>query len=369
MISNHIRELATRKDSKGPFLSLYIDTNRHDEAQKDRIRLFLKHEVQKVREELGGNGHTAVLERGIKQIEQFFESDLRPETRGVVIFSAPEEELFVPIQLPVAVEPELAIGSRPMLRQLTRLREQDRPVAIVLVDAKNARLLTSVFGRTVSEVDIANTELPRRHDQGGWSQANMQRHVQDHIDRHHKDVADYLGRMVEHGRWSVIISGQDRNVANFREFISKRVSDMVIGTLHLDIHASYEQVAEAAATLLEAQRVVRTNERLVEVETAAKKNARGSLKFGPTVDAANQKKLETLFISADASARGWRCSSCSTLGESIPISGCPLCGAAIDTVDLVEALICAAQNEDADVVFVDSPLLSKYDGVAAALRF
>jgi len=369
MISNHIRQLATRKESEGPFLSLYIDTNRHDEAQKDRIRLFLKHEMQKLREELGGNGYSAALEKGIKQIEHFFEADLQPSTRGVVIFSAPQEELFVPIQLPVSVEPELSIGTRPQLRQLTRLREQDRPVAIVLVDAKNARLLTSVFGRTVSEVDIENSELPRRHDQGGWSQSNIQRHVQVQINRHHKEVAEYLGRMVEHGVWSVIISGQDRNVANFREFLAKRVNEMVVGTLHLDVHATHDHVSEAATALLEIERHARLIERLNDVETAAKKHARGSLGFAKTIDAANEKKLETLFLSNDAKARGWHCPSCKTLGEAIPISGCPLCGTSIETVDLVEALIRAAQNEDADIVFADSPVLTKYDGVAAALRF
>lgn len=369
MISNHIRQLATRKESSGPFLSLYIDTNRHDEAQKDRIRVFLKNEVQKLREELGGNGHSADLERGIRQIEHFFEADLEPSTRGVVIFAAPDENLFVPIQLPVAVEPELAIGTRPKLRQLAKLREQDRPVAIVLVDAKNARLLTSVFGRMVSEVDIENDDVPRRHEQGGFAQLNMQRHVQDHIDRHHKEVADYLGRIVDHGEWSVIISGQERNVANFREFLSKRVNDMVIGILHLDIRASHDEVSQAASTLLETQRLAKLQERLAEVETAAKKHGRGALGFQQTIEAANGKKLQTLFVSGGASARGWCCLSCGTIGEAIPLGRCTVCGGSIDTVDLVEALIVAAQNEDADVTYVDSPILARHEGVAAALRF
>ena len=175
--------------------------------------------------------------------------------------------------------------------------------------------------------------------------------------------------MVDHGAWSVILSGQDRNVANFRDFLSKKVNEMVIGTLHLDVHASYDHVSEAVPTLLESERQSRVGERLNDVETAAKKHGRGALGFEKTIDAANQKKLETLFLSNGAKAMGWQCPSCKTIGESIPISGCPLCGTSIATVDLVEALICAAQNEDADIVFAESPMLAKYNGVAAALRF
>lgn len=369
MIENHIRQLASRKDFTGPFLSLYIDTNRNDEAHRDRIRLFMKNEMQKLREELGGNGHAAHLEQGIRRIEQYFENELRPETRGVVIFSAPSENFFVPLQLPVPVEPEISIGTTPKLRQLARLSEQDHPVAIVLVDAKNARLMTSVFGRMVAEVDIESTDVPRRHDQGGWSQAGLQRHMQDHIDRHHKEVADYLSRMIESGGWLIVLGGQERNVSNFRDFLPKRLQDKIIGSVHLDIRASHGEISDAVSAMLTKERTTKTQERLQAAITAAEKHARGAAGFRQTIDAANQKKLDTLFLSSDASALGWCCASCHTLGEAIPLGACPLCGGKTETVDLVEALIRAAQNEDAEVAFVDRSDLSKYDGVAAALRF
>ena len=36
MINDQIRQLAMRPDSKGPFVTLYIDTARNDEAQRVR---------------------------------------------------------------------------------------------------------------------------------------------------------------------------------------------------------------------------------------------------------------------------------------------------------------------------------------------
>ena len=95
-------------------------------------------------------------------------------------------------------------------------------------DAKSARLFELEFGRILSEIDFSDPDMPRRHDQGGWSQANLQRHVQDHIDRHHQEVADMLTRLVDEGRvHDIVVSGQDRNLANFRSHLPKRVDEKV----------------------------------------------------------------------------------------------------------------------------------------------
>lgn len=369
MLENRLRELASRHSS-GPFLSLYLDTQRGDDAQKDRIRVFLKNETQKIRDNLGGNGHDAAVEKGIRQIEQWMEHELAPETRGVAIFASPTEDVFIPLQLPVSVEPELAIGTRPHLRQLARVKRRHPRVALAMVDAKYARLFALEFGRILQEIDLADPDMPRRHDQGGWSQANMQRHVQDHIDRHHKEVAETLAKMVEQGHFErVIVSGQDRNLANFRSHLPKRVTERIIGSLHLDIRSSTEEIVKACQELVEEHQMARLTEQLDTLVTAAASAGRGALGNAAVIDAVNQRKLQHLFVAEQASARGWRCTSCQTIGESIPV-GCPACGESVITVELIEEFIAASHKEDAEIDFV--PLGSPLDdaqGVGAILRF
>ena len=224
MINEQIKSLASYQGNDEAFLTLYLDTSRGNESQRDRIRLFLKDELRRVRDAFSGNGHGEEIERGIRAIEQFIEQSVDPSTRGIAVFSCPARDLFVPIQLPVPVEPRLSIGNRPHLRPLTTLRQTYPQVVLAMVDAKSARLFELEFGQILHEIDLENPDVPRKHDQGGWSQANLQRHVQDHIDRHHKEVAEKLTRLVDNGRYtSVILSGQDRNLANFR-FIRFRVT-------------------------------------------------------------------------------------------------------------------------------------------------
>ncbi len=370
MLENRLRELATR-ESRGPFLSLYLDTQRADEAQRDRIRVFLKNETHRIRENLGGNGNDHAIERGIRQIESYMENDLAPDTRGVAIFSCPTDDVFIPLQLPVTVRPELSIGTRPHLRQLAAIRRQHPRVVLAMIDAKSARLFRVEFGTILEELDLTDPEMPRRHDQGGWSQLNMQRHVQDHIDRLHKEVAEIVARMIDRNQVEyVILSGQERSLANFRTQLPKKVDEKIIGTLHLDIRSSEAQALEACRAIIDTQQLLELRTRLGELEEATRSGGRGAIGVAAVIDAVNQRRLAHLFVSQNASARGWRCTACGTLGEAIPV-GCPICGEAVATIELVEEFIAAAHRADAAVDFVPagSALLEEGNGVGALLRF
>ena len=367
MIETQIRQLAARKESKGPFVTLYLDTLRRDESQRDRIRVFLKNEVQKLRDSVGGNGQQASLENAIKQIEEYVENSLEPGTRGVVIFSCPTDNFFNPIQLPVPVQPELRIGSKPHLRQLAELRQQYPNVLVAMVDGKSARLFQLGFGQILSEIDLEDPDMPRRHDQGGWSQSNLQRHVQDHVDKHHKEVADVVSKLIQQGKAkTLILSGQDRNVANFRSFLPKNVDALIAGTLHLEMRSSAEEIVAAAHELLEARRNTEVASRIGSLQQP---NGRTALGSEAVAEAVNQKKIDQLFVSRRADAKGWKCSSCSTVGVQIPL-GCPACGANVNTIDLIDEFISAAHLEDALVeCVIEHPILEKNDGVGAILRF
>lgn len=369
MLEQQLRELALRADSQGPFLSLYVNTNRSDEQGRDRIRVWMKDETRRIREEMGSDGQPDV-EKAVGLIQSYIEESLRPGTRGLAVFACPSEDLFLPLQLPVPVEPQLRIGSRPHLRPLMKLRQRYPLVLVAVIDNKSARLFEMEFGRVLFELDLENPDVPRRHDQGGWSQANYQRHVQNHVDRHHKEIAERLSRLIDLGRVkAVVLSGQERNVANFRGFLPKRVEELVAGILHLDIHSTAEEITRSAQELNRAAFENQIAARLELVEEAARKNGRGALGVAALADAVNQRKLETLFVSEHAQAHGWKCSQCGTLGQQVPL-GCPICSAPVVTVDLIEEFVSAAGREDAKLEFVPpgSPL-DRYEGVAAATRF
>lgn len=370
-IHDTIRTLAARPDSDGPFLTLYLDTNRGDGQQNERIRLLMKQEIQSARGALGTSpAGEETVEEGVQLIESFLTDRVAPETRGVAVFSAPKEDLFIPIELPMPVEPKLSIGSRPHLKMLLETFHRHPHLLVTLVDGKSARFLELELGSIVEEVSISDPNVPAKTDQGGWSQANIKRHIQDHINHHHKEVAERLTRMFDRrGEIDVILSGQERNLANFRGYLPKRVSDRIVGVLHLDIRTPSEDVARAGEQLWKETRTRMLEERLMELAAEARRNGRGALGLTKVVEAANEKKIEELVLGPKASGRGWKCTSCGVMGETVPL-GCPTCGAAVVAVDLVEELVAAAHQGDASIGFAgEGSILDDYRGVGAFLRF
>jgi len=294
------------------------------------------------------------------------ENSLEPGTRGLAIFAAPHEEFFASLQLPVAVRPQLSIGSRPHLRQLTELRQIYPTAALAMIDAKSARLFVLGFGRILDEIDLENPEVPKKHDQGGWSQSNLQRHTEEVIDRHHQKVADILTKLFDQGGFTggVILSGQERNVANFRGFLPKRIDEAIIGTLHLDIRSSTAEVTDACNDLIRQHAHSRTTERVSTLESG-----KGALGFNRVVEALNERKVSHLFMSSRSRGRGWKCTACGVMGLEVPL-GCPACGEAVRTCDLIEAMIAAAEIEQAEIDTVEAEtVIDRYDGVGALLRF
>ena len=100
--------------------------------------------------------------------------------------------------------------------------------------------------------------------------------------------------------------------------------------------------------------------------------AGGRATGGPdgTIEALNERRVETLLLEPGFDLRGKRCPTCGLLlveaGDACPADGSPL-----DEVDhLREAVVESALTQDAGVLVVRSyPDLGPHRGIAALLRF
>ena len=78
-----------------------------------------------------------------------------------------------------------------------------------------------------------------------------QRHVKEHMDRHHKEVAEYLATYITaRPQTSIILSGQDDIVTNFRQALSPQVQQRIIDEIRLDLRASATRILEVAQDVL-----------------------------------------------------------------------------------------------------------------------
>jgi peptide chain release factor subunit 1 len=373
-ITKALQDLAKFSAAPLPVISVYLNTQWHDQHQRERVTTFLRQHMRLARLLVVDTEATRQsLEADLGRIAQWGERLVHGTgdfaMPGMALFTCHEADLWVELPAPIPFEDEFTVADRPALRQLARLDEDYTNALVVLVDSRAARICEVVLGGFLAETDFAS-EVPGRHKQGGWAQMRYQRHVQAHMERHYQEVAAYLATYITaHPQTSIILSGQDDIVANFRQVLSPQVQQRIIDEIRLDLRASAARILEAA------QEVLRHHEREEEQASVAlllNRAGHGGLAvvgLQETLAAVNAHRVHMLLMQRDFHQSGWRCLGCSHLGEALPPQ-CPVCGGTVAAVELGEALVSAVLQTDGVVeVVAPDARLAAYEGVGVLLRY
>ena len=197
-----------------------------------------------------------------------------------------------------------------------------------------------------------------------------QRHVKDHMDRHHKEVAEYLTTYITaNPQTQLVLSGQEAIVTNFRGFLTSQVRQRVIDTVQLDMQESPAAILETAKEVLERHEREEEAEIVNLLLNRAGQGGLGVLGIQETVAALNTGRIHKLIMNRDFHSDGWSCQNCGTIGEiSQPL--CPMCGAQVAAVELGEGMVSGVLKADGFVELVDPhEALTTYEGVGALLRY
>ena len=121
------------------------------------------------------------------------------EVNGIALFSCSGIGTFVTYPSIIPFENECSISDLPVLKSLVRLSSQYQNTLVVMVETDSAKLFEVSLEGMTAESSI-ESYVPGRHDQGGWGQMRYQRHIKDHMDRHHKEVAEHLTELFDSGK-------------------------------------------------------------------------------------------------------------------------------------------------------------------------
>jgi len=184
----------------------------------------------------------------------------------------------------------------------------------------------------------------KRHKMGGWSQSRFQRHVDNFHMKHAKEVAEALARIVRDEQIpTIVLAGDEVNVALLRHELSKDVAEKVIDSVKLDIRAPEQQILQSSLEAVQRQDVKSDRDRVDEVVGAYRAGALGTVGYENVRRALELGQVDELVLTA----------------------------AADDTLEnRLEALVVQAIQTSASVRFIQDPeLLKPFGGVAASLRF
>ncbi len=351
-------------------VSVYLDTRWADEHQRERARIFLKDALRRARAAASARPEDLawIEEEGGRIVAQ---TDV-PAAGAVALFACATLGLreVVPLRGPCA--PAFVVADRPFLTPLARLLGRAEPAVVAVVDGRRARLLSHDGAEGATEVTLDH-DVPGRHARGGWAQlaqSRYQRHLEAHRDRHFAAVGDALdAAALERGAERIVLAGDPRAVALFREQLPARLVPLVAGTIAASLHEPASDILDRAAEQLAEQDRERAAAMADAVLIEAAKGGRAVAGLGPVLVMIARGAIDRLYLTAGMSRPGCTCRACGAMQEGA--GPCRVCGAATTVeTDLGDALVSRVVDQGGTAEILEAhDGLARAGGVAARLRF
>ena len=372
-----LRELAAFRSEHGCAVSLYVGLDPSTVPTAGDLashtRSLLASAARQLDEQRGSLSHDErkALAGDLERIEAWFGSEFeRDGVRGVAVFAAELDDLFLSLTLPEAVGDEVRIAKQLFLAPLVRLAGNGESALVAYVGRERGDVYQLRAGRLVPLAD-ETAEVPGSQDQGGSSQARYERHIETIVDRHLRDVADALDRCVRRLRdVRVVLAGPEETRSSFEGLLSTESRTALVGWVAAEAHVDAPRLLDAARPLLEEWRAGREEELLGRWREEAARNGRASTGWEETLQAASDGRVELLLVQSGADQPAYVCPAC---GRAQATNGsCPLDGTTLQSADTGLDLAVhqtLTHGGTVEVIGEERRDLEPVGGVAALLRF
>jgi peptide chain release factor subunit 1 len=329
-----LRALAAFRAENGCAVSLYLDLDpSHTPMPADmdaRINALVDEGAKLAhRAERNLSREQALaLRTDVERIRAYLEELDREGTRGVAVFAASLDNLWQPLRLARAVPDAVRVNSDLYLTPLVPLVASAEIAIVAHVGREQGDLYRMQDGR-LTEVADRTEDQPRRHDQGGWSQANYQRHVDSLVHGHLREVADELDRLFRRlGADAVVMAGTDDVKAELTPLLSSAVKASLAGWMKAEARATPTELQRLATDVLDGWRERKHKALLERWREDQGRGVRASAGWPETFEAASDGRIDVLLYNEGANETAWRCPVCGRIQAE---SGtCPLDGAELE---------------------------------------
>jgi len=323
-----LRELAAFRTENGCAISLYLNLDPSEvptpgDAQS-RMNALLNEAAKTDRSDLthdARRGLTADFDRIARWFDDDFERD---GAQGLAVFAASLDNFWDTVSLPEPVPDGVRVGRDFYLAPLVPLVARTDGTIVAVVGREQGQLYRLRAGRLEPIADQFE-EQPGRHDQGGWSQARYQRHIEKLVQEHLKGVAEELDRSrrrLHSPKIVLVCSEETRN--EFTEELSKEARDALVGWAQAEAHATPTELLQAVSPVLERSQKKDEAETIARWREEAGRSGRAAAGWAQTLEAASDGRVELLLFQEGADRPAYRCPACGR--ASVEEGSCPLDG-------------------------------------------
>jgi peptide chain release factor subunit 1 len=265
------------------------------------------------------------LRQDFERIRRYFEAEFeRDGAHGLAIFCAGLDNVWRTLPLTEVVPDEIRVRESLYLAPLVPLVGRGEGALVLVVSREQGRFYRLRAGRLEDLADYTE-EQPRRHDQGGWAQARLQRRVDELAQDHLRRVAEVLDRLVRRLRGpQVVVVASEEAGAEFVDLVAPDTRAAIAGIAHAEAHAQPTELLAAAVPALERWRAERERALVERWAEEHGRNGRGAAGWAAVLEAASDGRVELLLFREGANHPAMRCPACGRLqlaGTKCPLDG------------------------------------------------
>jgi peptide chain release factor subunit 1 len=333
---DELRELAGFRADKGCAVSLYLNLDPSEVPTpadvETRVSSLISEAHRVLDERKGSLGREVreTLKHDIERIQSWLDDGFdRHSVRGIAVFAAGLDNFWSTLRLSDPVADQITIAGELCLAPLTRMVGRADGVLVASVGRERGQVFKLEGGNLV-EIADESEEVPGRHDQGGWSQARYERHIDEIVERHWRRVAGMLDSCVRTLRGArVVLVGAEDMRSDFEEILSNEVKNRLLGWTTAEAHADAPQLLEAARSVLEESWAKRDEDVIGRWREEAGKNGRAAMGWEQTLEAASDGRAELLLVQDGADEPAYQCPACGR--AQVGNGSCPLDGTTLES--------------------------------------
>jgi peptide chain release factor subunit 1 len=332
-----LRQLAGFRAAKGCAISLYLDLDPSDSPTAGDAATRVNSLVDQGSKQNGANRdqtheQRVGLREDFERIRHFFSEEFdRDGAQGFALFCAGLDNVWEPLPLSEPVPDEIKVGRELYLAPLVPLVGRGEGAVVAVVSREQGRLFRLRAGRLEQIADLTE-EQPGQHDQGGWSQARFQRHIDELAKSHLKTVAEELERQLRRLHFpAVVIVCPDELRSEFGDLLAGDARTAVVGWTTAQAQASPTELHDVARPVLEEWREQREAEVVERWKEEAGRNGRASSGWEETLEAASDGRVECLVFHEGVEHAASQCPACGRV--SVRGGRCPLDGTEMEQRD------------------------------------
>ncbi|MBI4971171.1 MAG: hypothetical protein HZC17_04970 [Candidatus Omnitrophica bacterium] len=308
-----------------------------------------------------------LMKEGREQIENLA---LSKQEKGLAIFSQRKNKRFFAYPLYQPLANQVVVDFDIYINPLVNLMGQYHRTCVVTVDQKRARICEFFMGQLEGLMDISDV-IPKRVRTGGfmgYGSKNMERHVDEGVHRHLKNVAEKLFEIFKKNHFDdLILGGEKKILPEFESLLHSYLKERIVGHFQIDSEASLTDITAAAQKIEFENKNKRDAELVHQLQIATFKQGGGVIGLDGTLEAISRGHVHRLVVHEDLWRPGVECKPCGQL--RVDGTQCPQCDKPLTSVrDIINQAVEHALHQKAEVWYVP-PQIPIADGIGAFLRF